>query len=152
MHTIGEHFHYEHKIPYEDLPFLLYIKSYLIGIDTRSEIKYLIIDECQDYSPLVFEVLNQIYPCNKTVLGDIYQTIEKNLDKIHRKYATELVTSEEVILAKENLLKAEESKIKSDIKTAKTAYNKAIGKTLSISPKDIEKYLGKPVFNDNGRI
>ena len=76
------------------------------------------------------------------------RNFEKNLDKIHRKYATELVTSEEVILAKENLLKAEESKIKSDIKTAKTAYNKAIGKTLSISPKDIEKYLGKPVFNE----
>ena len=76
------------------------------------------------------------------------RNFEKNLDKIHRKYATELVTSEEVILAKENLLKAEESKIKSDIKAAKTAYNKAIGKSLSISPKDIEKYLGKPVFNE----
>ena len=83
LHTIGYHFHYEDKIPYEDLPYLLYIKSYLIGIDIRSEVKYLIIDECQDYTPTMFAVLNQIYPCNKTVLGDIYQAIEKTLNKTY---------------------------------------------------------------------
>ena len=76
------------------------------------------------------------------------RNFEKNLDKIHRKYATELVTSEEVINAQEALAKAEESGVKADIKTAKTAYQKAIGKTLTVTSKEIEKYLGKPVFNE----
>ena len=76
------------------------------------------------------------------------RNFEKNLDKIHRKYATELVTSEEVINAQETLAKAEASGVKADIKTAKTAYQKAIGKTLTVTSKEIEKYLGKPVFNE----
>ena len=76
------------------------------------------------------------------------RNFEKNLDKIHRKYATELVTSEEVINAQEALAKAEASGVKADIKAAKTAYQKAIGKTLTVTSKEIEKYLGKPVFNE----
>ena len=34
----------------------------------------------QDYSPLQYEMFNQLYQCPKTVLGDIYQCIDKIIE------------------------------------------------------------------------
>lgn len=79
------------KIGYEDVPAILYIKNYLIGIETQSHIKHVVIDEMQDYSPIVFDLLNKIYPCPKTILGDVYQCIEKNQDENYLKELSQLI-------------------------------------------------------------
>ena len=65
------------KIKYDDLGALLYLKNYFFGIKKHSQIKYLIIDEMQDYSYLHYDIFSKIFNCNKIVLGDINQCIDK---------------------------------------------------------------------------
>lgn len=65
----------EKKIKFEDAVALLYIKQYLYGINTYQKIKHLVIDEFQDYSPLNFLIVNQMFNCVKTILGDVGQNV-----------------------------------------------------------------------------
>ncbi|MCG4735151.1 UvrD-helicase domain-containing protein, partial [Casaltella massiliensis] len=45
-------------------------------IPTTSQIKYVIIDEAQDYTPLQYEIFYQLFKsANMTILGDINQSI-----------------------------------------------------------------------------
>ena len=90
------------------------------------------------------------------------RNFEKNLDKIHRKYAAELISSKEVMEANQKLetLLAEWNKSVSEdenpkkrkepaeIKEARANLAKALGKPLSVEAAEIEKYLGKPVFDE----
>ncbi len=64
------------KINYEDQIALLFIKGAIGGIPKTEEVKYVIIDEAQDYAPLQYEIFNQLFnKANKTILGDISQSI-----------------------------------------------------------------------------
>ncbi|WP_411167851.1 RNA polymerase recycling motor HelD [Clostridium sp. MB05] len=64
------------KINYEDQIALLFIKGAVGDIPKALEVKYVIIDEAQDYSPLQYEIFNQLFSsANKTILGDISQSI-----------------------------------------------------------------------------
>jgi DNA helicase II / ATP-dependent DNA helicase PcrA len=64
------------KLNYEDQPPLLYLKSALGDIPKTSEIKYVIIDEAQDYTPLQYEIFYQLFQhANMTILGDLNQSI-----------------------------------------------------------------------------
>ncbi|WIV12472.1 RNA polymerase recycling motor HelD [Proteiniborus sp. MB09-C3] len=64
------------KLNYEDQPPLLYLKIVLGDIPKASEIKYVIIDEAQDYTPLQYEILYQLFEsANMTILGDLNQSI-----------------------------------------------------------------------------
>ena len=90
------------------------------------------------------------------------RNFEKNLDKIHRKYAAELISSKEVmeanqkletLLAEWNKSVSEDENLKkrkepAEIKEAKANLAKALGKPLSVEAAEIEKYLGKPVFDE----
>ena len=61
---------------YEDQVALLYLKGALGDIPTTSQIKYVIIDEAQDYTPLQYEIFYQLFKsANMTILGDINQSI-----------------------------------------------------------------------------
>ena len=62
-------------IKFEDAIALLYIKQYLFGINRYNKIKHLVIDEFQDYSPLNYYILSQMFSCVKTILGDIGQNV-----------------------------------------------------------------------------
>lgn len=64
----------------DDLILILYLTNYFYGFDKHNGVKLLIVDEFQEYSPLHFEFLKQIYDCNWIILGDINQSIFKNLD------------------------------------------------------------------------
>lgn len=75
-------------VGYEDVPAILFIKDYLIGVEVFKKYKHIIVDEMQDYSPIVFDLFKKIFPCPKTILGDIYQSFEKRLD---HKYLNDLV-------------------------------------------------------------
>lgn len=64
------------KIHYEDQIALLFIKGAIGDIPKTEEVKYVIIDEAQDYAPLQYEIFNQLFNrANKTILGDISQSI-----------------------------------------------------------------------------
>lgn len=74
-------FNYDKNVPYEDISPLLYIKNYILGIEKQHNVKYLVIDEMQDYSPIFMDIICEIFDCYKLIVGDIYQTIEKELDE-----------------------------------------------------------------------
>lgn len=64
------------KLTYEDQIALLYLKNATGDRPKTSEIKYVIIDEAQDYTPLQYEIFHQLFShANKTILGDVYQSI-----------------------------------------------------------------------------
>ena len=67
--------HGKKNFEYADLFPLAYIEARFNGKKPIVPIKHLIIDEMQDYSPVCFGLINLIYDCNKTILGDIAQSI-----------------------------------------------------------------------------
>ncbi|MDF2557038.1 MAG: helicase [Bacillales bacterium] len=66
----------EKCMPYEDQAPYLYLMDKLIGNKVDRTTKHLFIDEAQDYSPIQFHVLKQLFPsCKMTILGDFNQAI-----------------------------------------------------------------------------
>ena len=63
------------KIKFEDAIALLYIKQYIYGYTVFNKINHLLIDEFQDYSPLNYKIINNMFPCIKTILGDVSQNV-----------------------------------------------------------------------------
>lgn len=69
------------KLNYEDQIPLLYLKGALGDLPKTSEIKYVIIYEAQDYSPLQYEIFYQLFNHAKmTILGDLNQSINPFLN------------------------------------------------------------------------
>ena len=64
------------KLPYEDVYPMLYLKYRLLGAKKRDEIKHLVVDEMQDYSYLQYTVLNEMFSCKMTILGDKAQSMD----------------------------------------------------------------------------
>jgi DNA helicase II / ATP-dependent DNA helicase PcrA len=54
---------------------LIYLRLLLEGLPVQHAVKHLIIDEMQDYCPIQYAVLNRLFPCKKTILGDQHQTL-----------------------------------------------------------------------------
>ena len=66
-------------VTYEDGMALLYLRLKLMNERLYPQIKQVLIDEAQDYYPLQYRVLAEIFKgAQYTVLGDIGQTIEKS--------------------------------------------------------------------------
>lgn len=64
------------KLEYADVFPLIYLKLRLEGIDNpRKGVKHLLIDEMQDYTPVQYAFLARLFPCRKTVLGDVSQSV-----------------------------------------------------------------------------
>ena len=47
----------------------------LDGCKIQTNVKHLLIDEMQDYSPIQYKVIRKLYPCHKTILGDAGQPV-----------------------------------------------------------------------------
>lgn len=62
------------KLEFADVFPILYLKIYLFGVN-QEDIRYVVIDEMQDYSPIELKVINKLYPCPKMLLGDMGQNI-----------------------------------------------------------------------------
>jgi len=60
---------------YADLFPLIYLKILLEGIKPFPGVKHLLVDEMQDYTPVQYSVLARLFTCNKTLLGDNYQSV-----------------------------------------------------------------------------
>ena len=76
---------------WSDVYAFIYLKIKLEGIKPKTEVKHLVIDEMQDYSSVQYKVLSLLYPCKKTILGDINQSVNpfssSNLDTIQNTFA-----------------------------------------------------------------
>lgn len=66
----------ERMLAYEDVYPLLYLKYRLCEKGVRKDIRHLVIDEMQDYSYLQYVLLEQLFSCHMTILGDCAQTID----------------------------------------------------------------------------
>jgi len=63
-------------LEYADLAPLAYIHLAMEGNKKNCyNIKHLLIDEMQDYSPIQYKVIQKLYPCRKTILGDMNQSV-----------------------------------------------------------------------------
>ncbi len=62
-------------IEYADLAPLAYLHIALDGKKVQTQVKHLLIDEMQDYSPIQYKVIQKLYPCKKTILGDASQSV-----------------------------------------------------------------------------
>ncbi|MCL7945517.1 UvrD-helicase domain-containing protein [Marinobacter sp. ATCH36] len=64
------------KLEYADVFPLIYLKMRLEGIRSPyRNVKHLLIDEMQDYTPVQYAVMARLFSCKKTILGDAYQSV-----------------------------------------------------------------------------
>lgn len=64
-------------LEYEDVFPMLYLKYRLCGPAVQRRMKHLVIDEMQDYSYVQYTILEQLFSCRMTILGDRSQTMEE---------------------------------------------------------------------------
>lgn len=60
---------------YADVFPLIYLKIQLEGLKPFSNVKHLLVDEMQDYTPVQYAVIARLFQCNKTLLGDNFQAV-----------------------------------------------------------------------------
>lgn len=67
---------YDNEVEVEDLAPLMYIKYMTSGISEKLEVRHVVIDEAQDFSPFQLYILKRIIGGNSfTILGDLCQGI-----------------------------------------------------------------------------
>ncbi len=109
-----------------DIAQILLIKENIYGLQHNYKSKYIIVDEMQDYTPCHFYLFDKLWDCPKMYLGDINQSIDKNLSDDYLKS-----------LAKET-------------KSRLCYMTKSYRSTMQIS-KFSQKILGKNVSNNVNR-
>lgn len=67
-----------HTLEWADVFPFLYLHGIFEGLKESRHIKHLVVDEMQDYTPIQYVVINRLFPCPKTVLGDFGQSINPN--------------------------------------------------------------------------
>ena len=79
-------------LEYADLAAIAYLHIALNGNNAQSNVKHLLIDEMQDYSPIQYKVIQKLYPCRKTILGDASQSVNpygsSTADRIQKVFTT----------------------------------------------------------------
>ena len=70
------------KLPYEDVYPVLYFKYRLLSRQAKENIRHLVVDEMQDYSRLQYKILQMLFPCRMTILGDKAQTMEDRIQDV----------------------------------------------------------------------
>ncbi|WBA43938.1 HelD family protein [Hymenobacter canadensis] len=63
------------RLEYADVFALIYLRIRLEGATAYDQVKHLLVDEMQDYTPVQYAVLSRLFPCRKTILGDVSQTV-----------------------------------------------------------------------------
>ena len=69
------------KVKNEDAYAILFFKLFVYGLDKYANIKHLVIDEMQDYTPLQMYILENLFDCSKTILGDYNQSVNPKIAK-----------------------------------------------------------------------
>ncbi len=68
------------NVQYEDVFPIIFLKFLLFGNERSyfERMKHVIVDEMQDYSMVQYEILNNLFKCKMTILGDINQVVDRN--------------------------------------------------------------------------
>lgn len=67
------------EVKFEDITPIIYIRASLEGFRSYGNMKHVLIDECQDYSPLFYEIIKKSFPtASLTIMGDLNQRIDKH--------------------------------------------------------------------------
>lgn len=75
-HFLAEqNFSVKGDLSHSDLFPIIYIRLFIEGIDEFSKIRYLIIDEMQDYTSVQFEVFKKMFSCPVLLIGDFTQSL-----------------------------------------------------------------------------
>ena len=80
--TLPERSYEKRTLPYEDVYPMLYLKYRLSGKAKHKQIKHLVIDEMQDYSYLQYAILETLFSCRMTILGDRAQTMDGKIQDV----------------------------------------------------------------------
>lgn len=65
----------KNTLEWPDVYPFLYLSAAFEGLNVSRITKHLVIDEMQDYTPIQYAVINLLFPCSKTILGDFMQSI-----------------------------------------------------------------------------
>ena len=65
----------KNKLEWPDVFPYIYFKIFAWGIGGFQTIQHLVIDEMQDYTPIQYAVVNKMFRCRKTILGDFGQSV-----------------------------------------------------------------------------
>ncbi|MFC1510542.1 HelD family protein [Candidatus Omnitrophota bacterium] len=60
---------------YSDVFPLIYLKMHWNRMEVFNDVKHLLVDEMQDYTPVQYAVMAKLFPCKKTILGDANQSV-----------------------------------------------------------------------------
>ncbi len=82
----------------EDAYGILFFKLFIFGLDKYSNIKHLMIDEMQDYTPLQMYILRNLFDCPMTILGDYNQSLTPALAKANFEYIPKILNGDSVTL------------------------------------------------------
>lgn len=66
------------RLEWADVYPFMYFHAAFEGLKENQWIRHLIIDEMQDYTPAQYVVLNKLFNCKKTLLGDFGQSLNPN--------------------------------------------------------------------------
>ena len=66
------------KVRNEDSYCLLKIREFIFGLSKYNNVEHLIVDELQDYSAVQLDIINKLFKCTKTLLGDYNQCLTNN--------------------------------------------------------------------------
>ena len=67
------------EVKYEDICPLIYIRSSMEGFRNYNNVKYILIDEAQDYSPIFYEIIKKSFRNSSiTIMGDLNQRLDKH--------------------------------------------------------------------------
>lgn len=65
-------------LEWSDVYPFIYIHAAYEGIQEDKIIRHVVIDEMQDYTPIQYAVINLLFKCKKTILGDFGQLVNPN--------------------------------------------------------------------------
>ena len=90
------------EVKYEDITPILYIRSAMEGFRNYKNIKHVLIDEAQDYSPLFYQLMKKSFNgASFTIMGDLNQRIDEHSNVKNREGITEVFEDIKVeVLAK----------------------------------------------------
>jgi DNA helicase II / ATP-dependent DNA helicase PcrA len=64
------------RVPYEDVAPIILLRRLIDGEPRYANVRHLIIDEAQDYTPIHFEIIRQLFgESSMTILGDLSQRV-----------------------------------------------------------------------------
>ncbi|WP_346939516.1 UvrD-helicase domain-containing protein [uncultured Clostridium sp.] len=103
IEEIYKEFNGDEEYTEEDLVAILYLKVKLKGLKLNREIKHLVIDEAQDYSPLQFIVLKELVNTKSmTIVGDSNQQLISSGNNSSLSYIKDVFSEDSVEMFKLN--------------------------------------------------